>query len=123
MLTTGRINWLGLQFGQQVAAMADPLYEVMVTAAWLNLYRNHRALTIGIVDRVNQEHGNGALRLASASPFTLLPSRTWHQRTDPVRREHDKVGRVAVRVGGWRPRRQVSQLVDLRNGHDVRCDD
>lgn len=36
----------------------------------------------GVIDRVNRAHGNGALRLASASPFTLLPCRTWHRRTE-----------------------------------------
>jgi DNA polymerase V len=37
---------------------------------------------MGVIDRVNRDHGSGALRLASASPFTLLPCRTWHRRSD-----------------------------------------
>ncbi|MEM9019964.1 MAG: Y-family DNA polymerase [Planctomycetota bacterium] len=37
---------------------------------------------MAVMDRVNREHGNGALRLASSSPFTLLPCRTWHRRTE-----------------------------------------
>ena len=41
---------------------------------------SHRLMSV--IDKVNRDHGNGALRLASASPFTLLPCRTWHRRTD-----------------------------------------
>ena len=41
---------------------------------------SHRLM--GVIDRVNKAHGNGALRLASASPFTLLTCRTWHRRSD-----------------------------------------
>lgn len=41
---------------------------------------SHRLITV--INRVNRDHGNGKLRLASASPFTLLPCRTWHRRSD-----------------------------------------
>ena len=41
---------------------------------------SHRLMSV--IDKVNQEHGSGKLRLASASPFTLLPCRTWHRRSD-----------------------------------------
>ncbi len=34
------------------------------------------------VDRINQRHGRGAIRVAAASAFTLGPSRTWHLRCD-----------------------------------------
>ncbi|MEM9883395.1 MAG: Y-family DNA polymerase [Planctomycetota bacterium] len=37
---------------------------------------------MSVMDRVNHDHGAGKLRLASASPFTLLPCRTWHRRSD-----------------------------------------
>ena len=36
------------------------------------------------LDRINHDHGAGAVRLASASPFVLRPSRTWHLRTEHV---------------------------------------
>ena len=42
--------------------------------------KSHRLM--GVIDKVNRDHGSGALRLASASPFTLLPCRTWHRRSD-----------------------------------------
>lgn len=41
---------------------------------------SHRLMSV--IDKVNRDHGNGTLRLASASPFTLLPCRTWHRRSD-----------------------------------------
>ncbi|MEM1107278.1 MAG: Y-family DNA polymerase [Planctomycetota bacterium] len=34
------------------------------------------------MDRINQNHGSGRLRLASSSPFTLKPCRTWGRRSD-----------------------------------------
>jgi len=34
------------------------------------------------VDRINEEHGRGTIRLASASPVALNPCRTWHLRSD-----------------------------------------
>jgi DNA polymerase V len=37
---------------------------------------------MSVVDRINQEHGRGAIRLASASPVALNPCRTWHLRSD-----------------------------------------
>lgn len=42
--------------------------------------KTNRLMTV--IDRVNRDHGNGMLRLAGASPFTLLPCRTWHRRTE-----------------------------------------
>lgn len=46
--------------------------------------RDHEAThrLMQVIDRINRDHGNGALRLAGASPFTLLPCRTWHRRTE-----------------------------------------
>lgn len=35
-----------------------------------------------VMDQINRDHGAGRLRLASASPFRLLPCRTWHRRSD-----------------------------------------
>lgn len=40
----------------------------------------HRLM--GVVDRINRDHGAGRVRLASASPFQLRPCRTWHLRSD-----------------------------------------
>ncbi len=40
----------------------------------------HRLM--GVIDRVNRDHGQGTLRLASASSFQLRPCRTWHLRSD-----------------------------------------
>lgn len=34
------------------------------------------------MDRINRDHGKNTLRLASASPMTLRPCRTWHMRSD-----------------------------------------
>ena len=34
------------------------------------------------MDRINEEHGRGTIRLASASPVALNPCRTWHLRSD-----------------------------------------
>jgi DNA polymerase V len=46
--------------------------------------RDHEASRrlMGVIDKVNHAFGNGSLRLAGASPFTLLPCRTWHRRSD-----------------------------------------
>jgi len=41
---------------------------------------DHRLM--GVIDRVNRDHGAGKLRLGSASPFQLRPCRTWHLRSD-----------------------------------------
>jgi hypothetical protein len=40
------------------------------------------AKLMAVVDRINQEHGRGTIRLASASPVALNPCRTWHLRSD-----------------------------------------
>ncbi|MEM6751236.1 MAG: Y-family DNA polymerase, partial [Planctomycetota bacterium] len=40
---------------------------------------DHRLMTV--MDRINRDHGAGALRLASASPFQLKPCRTWNMRS------------------------------------------
>jgi len=37
---------------------------------------------MGVMDRINLEHGRGTIRLASASPVALNPCRTWHLRSD-----------------------------------------
>ncbi len=34
------------------------------------------------MDTINHHHGRGTIRLASASPFTLSPCRTWHLRSE-----------------------------------------
>ncbi|MFW6336751.1 MAG: Y-family DNA polymerase [Phycisphaeraceae bacterium] len=42
---------------------------------------SHRLM--GVMDRINRDHGGGTIRIASSSPFNLRPCRTWH-----LRREH-----------------------------------
>jgi DNA polymerase V len=37
---------------------------------------------MALMDDVNRSHGRGTLRLASASPVTLKPCRTWHMRSE-----------------------------------------
>lgn len=58
------ISWMGLWAVQQIATLADPMYDIMMavrsrrfdellpklpeTSIWLNLYRDHEAMTRGI---------------------------------------------------------------------------
>ncbi|HEY0009027.1 MAG TPA: Y-family DNA polymerase [Tepidisphaeraceae bacterium] len=56
------------------------------TGAQLGLYgpvdpdKSHRLMTT--IDGINKLYGHGTIRLASTSPFTLSPCRTWHLRSD-----------------------------------------
>lgn len=42
--------------------------------------KSHQLMTA--MDTINRNFGSGTLRLASSSPFQLLPCRTWHRRSD-----------------------------------------
>jgi DNA polymerase V len=49
---------------------------------WVHRDPDESTKLMAVVDRINEEHGRGTIRLAAASPVALNPCRTWHMRSD-----------------------------------------